>query len=390
MSENNNIKNTPFRGRGGRAIIIGAGIVGLATARALAIRGYKVIVFERNERAVGASIRNFGMVWPIGQATGPMFERAMLSKSIWKTVCTEANIWHNEVGSLHLAYHDDELQVIEEYVDVNKQYRDCAVLTPGEAVSKSPAINTDGLKGALWSGEEMIVESRVAIGQVAAYLAEKFGVEFHWNTAISRIEHPKVSSGNQSWEADEIYVCSGADFETLYPELFAQTQITKCKLQMMRLVTQPDEWRIGPSLCGGLSMIHYPGFQAAASLPALRKRYEEQYATHLKWGIHVMVSQNGSGELTIGDSHEYGLVHDPFDKEFINNLIIEYLHTFANFKDWKMLQSWHGIYPKMTNGAYELIVDIEPGVTLINGLGGNGMTLSFGLCEQEIARRKDN
>jgi glycine/D-amino acid oxidase-like deaminating enzyme len=71
-------------------------------------------------------------------------------------------------------------------------------------------------------------------------------------------------------------------------------------------------------------------------------------------------------------------------------LIIEYLHTFANFKDWKMLQSWHGIYPKMTNGASELVVDIEPGVTLINGLGGNGMTLSFGLCEQEIARRKDN
>jgi hypothetical protein len=33
---------------------------------------------------------------------------------------------------------------------------------------------------------------------------------------------------------------------------------------MMRLVTQPDEWRIGPSLCGGLSMIHYPGFQVGS------------------------------------------------------------------------------------------------------------------------------
>ncbi|WP_428330008.1 TIGR03364 family FAD-dependent oxidoreductase [Mucilaginibacter sp.] len=369
------------------AIIIGAGIVGLATARALALRGYKVTIFERNERAVGASIRNFGMIWPIGQATGPLFERAMLSRSIWKEICLEANIWHNEVGSLHLAYHDDELQVINEYVEVNRKYRDCGLLSPEQALQKSPAVNPDGLKGALWSGEEMIVESRVAVGQVANYLAEKYGVEFYWNTAISQINYPKVTAGNRSWEADEIFVCSGADFETLYPDLFLETQITKCKLQMMRLVSQPDEWRIGPSLCGGLSMIHYPGFQAAASLPALRKRYEEQYAEYLKWGIHVMVSQNGSGELTIGDSHEYGLVHDPFDKSFINDMITSYLQTFANFKDWKMLQSWHGIYPKMTNGATELIVDIAPGVTVINGVGGNGMTLSFGLCEEYIGKR---
>ena len=368
------------------AIVIGAGIVGLATARALVLRGYKVTIFERNERAVGASIRNFGMVWPIGQATGPLFERAMLSRSIWKQICTEANIWHEEVGSLHLAYQEDELQVINEYVEVNHSHRECKVLTAEEAFQKSPAINTNGLKGALWSGEEMIIESRVAIGQVAKYLAEKYGVEFHWNTAISEIIHPKVISGQRSWEADEIFVCSGADFETLYPELFLATDITKCKLQMMRLVSQPDEWRIGPSLCGGLSMIHYPGFQAAASLPLLRKRYEEQYAEYLKWGIHVMVSQNGNGELTIGDSHEYGLVHDPFDKAFINDMITQYLQTFANFKDWKLLQSWHGIYPKMMDGKTELIVDIAPGVTVINGIGGNGMTLSFGLCEEYFRR----
>jgi len=369
------------------AIVIGAGIVGLATARALVLRGYKVTVFERNERAVGASIRNFGMVWPIGQATGPLFERAMLSRSIWKEICTDANIWHEEVGSMHLAYHDDELQVIKEYVEVNHAHRECKILTAEEALQKSPAINTNGLKGGLWSGEEMIIESRVAIGQVAKYLAEKYDVEFHWNTAISEIAHPKVISGQRSWDADEIFVCSGADFETLYPELFLSINISKCKLQMMRLVSQPDEWRIGPALCGGLSMIHYPGFQAAASLPLLRKRYEEQYAEYLKWGIHVMVSQNGSGELTIGDSHEYGLVHDPFDKTFINDMITQYLHTFASFKDWKLLQSWHGIYPKMMDGKTELIVDIAPGVTVINGIGGNGMTLSFGLCEEYIGRR---
>ena len=369
------------------AIIIGAGIVGLATARALAIRGYKVTVFERNERAIGASIRNFGMVWPIGQPNGVLFERAMLSRSIWKQVAADAGIWHDEVGSLHLAYHDDELQVMTEYADQNKSIRACSLLTPEETKLKSAAVNPDGLKGALWSGTEIIVEARAAIGQIAAYLAEKYAVDFFWNTAITEIKGTAVRSGNRTWQADEVFVCGGAEFETLYPELFAEAPLTKCKLQMMRLAAQPGGWRIGPSLCGSLSMIHYPGFRTAPSLPALRERYEEQYSEYLKWGIHVMVSQNHTGELTVGDSHEYGLVHDPFDKDFINHMILDYLKTFTSLKDDYVIQTWNGIYPKLTNGQTELMLEPEPGVTIINGLGGNGMTLSFGLCEQLIAAR---
>jgi FAD dependent oxidoreductase TIGR03364 len=371
------------------AIVIGAGIVGLATARALAMRGYEVTVFERNERAVGASIRNFGMVWPIGQPNGPLFERAMLSRSIWKQTCADAGIWHDEVGSLHVAYHNDELEVMEQYADMNKGYRDCALLTPQQTLEKSPAVNPDGLKGALWSSAEMIVEARVAIGKIAQHLAERYDVNFYWNTAITHVQQNTVLSGSRSWQADEIFVCSGADFETLYPELFSSFDITKCKLQMMRLIAQPGEWRIGPALCGSLSMVHYPGFHSAPALAALRSRYQEQYAEELKWGIHVMAAQNHLGELTVGDSHEYGLVHDPFDKDFINKMILAYLKTFTRFKDTSVIQTWHGILPKMTTGQTELIMEAEPGVTIINGLGGNGMTLSFGLCEQVIAAKLD-
>lgn len=371
------------------AIVIGAGIVGLATARALAIRGFNVTVFERNERAVGASIRNFGMVWPIGQPTGPLFERAMLSRAIWKQICMEAAIWHDEVGSLHIAGSDDELAVMTEYVDLNKGVRDCALLSPAETKAKSAAVNLLNLKGALWSGPEMIVEARVAIGKIASYLEEKYAVAFHWNTAISQAESSKVKSGSRIWQADEIFICSGSEFETLYPELFSAQEITKCKLQMLRIVSQPNDWRIGPAICGSLSMIHYPGFHAAPSLPNLRKRYEEDYAAYLKWGIHVMAAQNHTGEITIGDSHEYGLVHDPFDQEFINEMIIKYLKTFTNFKDNSIIQTWNGIYPKMKNGQTELILKPADGVTIINGLGGNGMTLSFGLCEQTIGAQFD-
>ncbi len=368
------------------AIVIGAGILGLATARILAIRGYKVIVFERNEKAVGASVRNFGMVWPVGQPEGLLYERALRSKTIWKEVCKDAGLWFEEVGSLHLAYNKLEADVINEVAEANKNKRPFKILSKEQTLKKTGAANPENLLCALYSEDDMIVEARVAIEKIPAYLTEKYGVEFKFNTAINFIDQPHVSSGEQSWQADEIYVCSGADFETLYPEIFAANSFTKCKLQMMRLITQDNNFRIGPALCGGLSLTHYKSFEVASSLPALKKQFQQTHADYLKWGIHVMVSQNETGELTIGDSHEYGLVFDPFDKQFINQLVTDYLKQFAVFKNWQMIQSWHGIYPKMTNGATDFIHQPQQGVTIINGMGGAGMTLSFGLAEEVVSK----
>ena len=64
---------------------------------------------------------------------------------------------------------------------------------------------------------------------------------------------------------------------------------------------------------------------------------------------------------------------------------LDYLQKFAISNNWKLIQSWNGIYPKMTNGDTELVLNPSSGVYIINGLGGNGMTLSFGLAEEIIA-----
>lgn len=368
------------------AIVIGAGIVGLATAKALARRGFSVRIFERSERAVGASIRNFGMIWPIGQSSGKMYERAIRSREVWKEIAGVGRFWAEPAGSLHLAYAPDEWQVLQElYEAFRKEGRPVQLLDSTAVCDRSPAAIPDGLLGGLYSGDELIVDPREAIAALPAWLTEHMKVEFHWGKCVSYISEQTVYIGNEEeYEADLIFICNGADFETLYPERFAELPVTKCKLQMMRLTAQPDNWRIGPALCGGLSLIHYNGFKAAPSLAKLKERYSEEMADYLKWGIHVMVSQNGRGELTIGDSHEYGLTHDPFDKDFINKMILDYLRKFARFKDWTLCESWNGVYTKLTDGEPDLFFSPEPYIYAINGVGGAGMTLSFGLAEELV------
>jgi len=51
-----------------------------------------------------------------------------------------------------------------------------------------------------------------------------------------------------------------------------------------------------------------------------------------------------------------GLTHDPLGKYFINQMMLDYLKKFGRFRDETVIETWHGIYPKLTNGETELIL----------------------------------
>jgi FAD dependent oxidoreductase TIGR03364 len=367
------------------AIVVGAGILGMATARALAIKGYKVKVIERSQFSIGASIRNFGMLWPIGQPDGQLYNRAIRSREIWKEYLNASSIPFNSCGSLHLAYSKEEWHVLEELSDIFMDAgRPVNLINAEQIGNRFDGINQTNLKGGLFSDDEVIIDPREGIRNLPHYLTQKFGVEFIWGMAISRVKSGSVFSGTTRFDADLIFICTGADFEVLYPEVFELQNIIKCKLQMMRFVSDKPNYKLGTSICGGLSLLHYKSFAASKALEILKTKLEHELPEYLKWGIHVMVSQNMQGELTVGDSHEYGLDFDPFDKQFINQLILDYLKTLVNIDQWKLTETWNGIYPKMTNGKTDLHIEVENGVHIVNGIGGNGMTLSFGFAEEII------
>ena len=364
-------------------IVIGAGIVGLALARSHAIRGRSVLVVDREDRTVGATIRNFGLVWPVGQPPGTRFERARQSAQIWNELAVEAGVEIHATGSLTLAHSDLELRVLREFAAAFG--KGIEVLGPEEAGRRSPAVRTEKLVGALFSPHEHTVNPRTAPAAIIRWLSEHAAVQFRFGLVATRVEPGVVTfaDGTRA-EADQIFVCSGPDLRTLFPRELAAAGVTVCKLQMLRTAPQPAGWKLGPALCAGLTLAHYDAFALCPSLTELKQHFAQARAEEMRWGVHVLVSQNGDGGLTLGDTHEYGATHDPFQREALDRLVLAYLDEFACIPERSIAEHWTGYYPKLA-GKSELVLNPMPGVTLVNALGGAGMTMSFGLAEEIAA-----
>ncbi len=363
--------------------IVGAGIVGLAHAWSAAERGHRVTMFERSEHACGASIRNFGMVWPIGQPAGELRDIALQSRDRWLRLAKVAGIWINPCGSIHLAHQDDEVAVLREFHQQAAELAvECSWLTAEEVQRRTPAANPEELLGGLFSPTELCVDPRAAVRQVPIWLAEQFGVRCEFRTVITDIGGGTLrGSDGRQWKADRIVVCGGADFESLFPQVFLESGLKLCKLQMLKTQGQADGWRIGPHLASGLTLRHYHNFEVCPSLPALKQRIAKETPELDRFGIHVMASQNETGEVILGDSHEYGSDIEPFNKASIDDLILRELRETIRLPDWSVTERWSGVYAKhATKSWFE--ADPMPGVHICTGLGGAGMTMSFGIAER--------
>jgi D-hydroxyproline dehydrogenase subunit beta len=366
-----------------RVAVIGGGIVGLAHAWAAARRGNQVLLFERHPNACGASIRNFGMIWPIGQPNGSLLRSALLSRSLWLEILRDAAIWHAECGSLHLAYRPDELAVLSEFVRLAASLGyECRLMAPLEVCENSPAARRDGLLGGLWSPTELCVDPREVIARLPLWLQEQHGVELLFDTVVEQVSLPwVVASDGRRWQVDRAIVAAGADFRVLYPELFNRAGFRVCKLQMLRTVPQPNGWKLGPMLAGGLTLRHYASFARCESLRPLKERIARATPELDLYGIHVLVSQDRQGGVVLGDSHESGHEVSPFDKAEIENLILRELKLLLELPVWTIQERWHGIYAQIP-GEVQFLHEAAPGVTIAIASGGCGMTMSFGLAEE--------
>jgi FAD dependent oxidoreductase TIGR03364 len=364
-----------------RVLIIGAGVMGLTHAVTAREAGHSVTILERDGRALGASIRNFGTLWPIGCAFGPERDQALFGVKRWKQIAAAAGIWHSDQGSLSLAYREEAWSVLNEFGAAKGEFE---LLEAQEVVRRYPAANPQGLRGALLSQEEMVIHSPTAIPALADY-ARQLGVTIHFGTPVVKVHSDSVDTADgRTFAFDQLVIAAGEEMRLFFSEELAAAQIQPCRLQMMRTVPQRSGFELGAIFVSDLTLCHYPAFRDCPSTFKLRTRLEAELPDHHRWGVHVIAAQHHDGTLTLGDSHEYGLDLPPGSQPEVDELILGALHDFAIIPDLRIASRWQGIYLKSKIGQTQVVLHPRECVTMVTAMGGLGMTLSWGLAQRTI------
>ncbi len=366
-------------------VVVGAGIVGLAHALHAARRGLRVAVVERDAVCIGASIRNFGFITVTGQGAGDTWRRARRSRDIWAELAPEVGIEVVHRGLLLPVRRPAAVAVLEAFMETSMA-EDC-VLYAGDDLRTGPAaayeaVDLDGVRAMLFSPHELRVESRDAIPRLAAWLAERHGVAFHFGEAALEVEAPRVRTVYRTLFAERVVVCTGTPSSGLFAAEAASYGLTLCQLQMLRVQPHPG-LRMPAAVMGELSLVRYRGYAALPAAAALHTQLQAEESASLEHGIHLIAVQSADDTLVVGDSHHYGAAPAPFALDEVDALILRHLRQTLALSQVRVVERWTGVYPVSTSASQDdaLVIAPDAATRVVFVTSGTGASTAFALAE---------
>jgi FAD dependent oxidoreductase TIGR03364 len=365
--------------------VVGAGIVGLARAFEARRRDLEVVLLERHERAVGASVRNFGHGFVTAMPDGEGLEVALEARRRWLELGRQAGLDVLEAGSLVIARHDDELEVLE---GVARDERRGAHLITPEELGRLVPIPTDGVKGALHATLDLRVDPRHAVAALAALLEQDPGARVIWGAHVQAAQTGEVEADHVTARAPIVLVCPGPSYPSLPAELRPHRDgLTLCRLQMLRVAT-PRARQYRPALLTGLSLLRYPAFTSQPGAERVRARIAAERPDLVAAGIHLIVTQLPGGGLILGDTHDYGDTHAPFACDWLDRLVLAEARRLLGADSLDVRERWQGIYPYAPGDPF-MVTDPLPGVRVVEVVSGVGMTAALGLAPRVFEQLLD-
>ncbi len=364
-----------------KAVVVGAGIIGTWHALELVAAGFSVEHLDADAAPVGASVRNFGLVWVSGRRSGDELDVARRARARWAEVgALVPDVGFRPTGSLTVATTATERAVMEAFArHADAAARAITFLEPDEARARNPAVRGD-VTGALHCELDAVVEPRRAPDALRAYLEATAGdrYRFHPGRRVS-VTAPRaaVDTSGTSWSGDLVVVATGAAYDHLPAAAPFAGRLRRVRLQMFE--TQPFDARLTTSIADADSLRYYPAYEHAP-----RHELGPQNDVGAAHRLQLLLVQRPDGGLTIGDTHAYD---EPFDFALTEDPTTELLARAGRILGAApppIRRRWEGVYVECTDGAVCLREQIDDGVWLVTGPGGRGMTCSPAIAQDTL------
>ncbi|HEY3480450.1 MAG TPA: TIGR03364 family FAD-dependent oxidoreductase [Streptomyces sp.] len=363
-----------------RVTVVGAGVLGTMHAWHAVERGHEVVHLEREREARGASVRNFGLVWVGGRATGPELATAQRARELWEEIGRRVpGVGFRANGSLTVVRTPAEQAVAEEVLGrpdaAERGYR---WLPAAEVRAHNPALRGE-FTGALLCERDAAVESRVALPALRAHLAVTGRYTYVPGREVREVGTGLVRDDHgASYASDSVVVTTGAALSGLARELAPELPVRRVRLQMAQ--TDPLGEPLTTSVADADSFRYYPAYEGGA-LDALRAGQPQPPAAAAH-RMQLLMVQRLDGGLTIGDTHEYDepfafdVVEDPYDH------LVERAAELLGRPLPRIRRRWAGVYAQCVDTTEVVHRErVRDGVWLVTGPGGRGMTCSPAIGE---------
>jgi glycine oxidase len=242
-------------------LVLGGGIIGLACARELALRGFRVEVVERLPAGAEASVAAAGMLSPMGELPepGPFFDICRASRDQWGSWVaaleseTGLSVDYDTSGALLVALDEEDEADLDRTVRAARELGERADEVETAALRHWVPDISPRVRRALHLPDDNRVDN-VQLCAVLAQAAQKLGVILHYDSEVVRIERrPEgtVMVHGHHWrkEARLLVLAAGA-WSGLMPET-PPLPVRPVRGQMLLL--GGIEWPWGGSVRRGLA-----------------------------------------------------------------------------------------------------------------------------------------
>lgn len=356
-------------------VVVGAGIVGLAHALHAIRAGASVMVLERADRAVGASVRNFGHVCITAQ-DGEALAYGLAGRDDWLRVAKESGAWLQEAGTVVVARDELERTVLEDFAQARPGQVE--LLDAAGVARRVPFLAQTA--GGAWFPLDLRVDPRDAAAALTRWLGEQ-GVVFHWCTSVLGVEDTTVRTTRGDVAAGRVVVAVGHDVDHLYPDVAEQAGLVRCSLHMLG-VAPPAPVEVEPAVLTGTSMLRYPGFAVSPALEALREQTSERDPAAVEAVVNLMFTQRPDKTVLLGDTHTYATTPSPFQDEAQDLLLLRRARALFGGVTPVVRERWQGVYASAPDPY--LVATPAPEVRIVSVTSGIGMTTAFGLAARVL------